>query len=294
MDLTQIRYFLALAKTLNFTRAAEACHVSQPALTKSIQRLEEELGGALLRRERSHTQLTELGVAMHPLLQRTFDAATAARLGALQFHQADVCQLRIGIDRWVPPSVLVPVLREIGSRFPTLELSLRQADAETLNGWLVGSEVDLLITADREHLTDKATAWRIFQDRVVVLLAREHRLANGSPMPMEQLSGEIVVARGASSGPDARLHADLQLLLDPAPCVRHCGDGTETMWAMLRAGLGLALGPGLEAVPPEIVARPLDPPRHVEISVAAMAGRKLPQAADAFLRLTRARDWAVA
>ena len=55
MDLTQIRYFLALAQTLNFTRAAEACHVIQPALTKSIQRLEEELGGPLLLRERALT-----------------------------------------------------------------------------------------------------------------------------------------------------------------------------------------------------------------------------------------------
>jgi hypothetical protein len=107
------------------------------------------------------------------------------------------------------------------------------------------------------------------------------------------LSGEIVMARGESSGPDARLHADLQLLLDPAPCVRHCGSGGETVWAMLCAGLGLALGAGREAVPPEIVARPLDPPRHVDILVAAMAGRKLPRAADAFLRLARARDWAV-
>ena len=50
MDLTQIRYFLALARTLNFTRAAEACNVTQPALTRSIQRLEEELGGPLLLR----------------------------------------------------------------------------------------------------------------------------------------------------------------------------------------------------------------------------------------------------
>ena len=53
--------FLALARTLNFTRAAEQCNVTQPALTKAIQKLEQELGGTLIHRERHLTQLTELG-----------------------------------------------------------------------------------------------------------------------------------------------------------------------------------------------------------------------------------------
>ena len=52
MEMHQVRYFLAVADTLNFTRAAEQCHVSQPALTRAIQQLEEEMGGLLLRRER--------------------------------------------------------------------------------------------------------------------------------------------------------------------------------------------------------------------------------------------------
>src|SRR5579871_6750840 len=72
MELFQVRYFLALTKTLNFTRAAETCHVSQPALTRAIQRLEEELGGPLLYRERSQTQLTALGRAMAPHLEAAY------------------------------------------------------------------------------------------------------------------------------------------------------------------------------------------------------------------------------
>ena len=61
MEMHQIRYFLAVAETLNFTRAAEKCNVTQPALTRAIQKLEEELGGLLLRRERSLTHLSDLG-----------------------------------------------------------------------------------------------------------------------------------------------------------------------------------------------------------------------------------------
>jgi len=51
MEMHQVRYFLALCETLNFTRAAESCNVSQPALTRAVHKLEEELGGLLLRRE---------------------------------------------------------------------------------------------------------------------------------------------------------------------------------------------------------------------------------------------------
>ncbi len=120
MDLTQIRYFLTLARTLNFTRAAEACNVTQPALTKSIQRLEEELGGPLLLRERSHTQLTSLGDAMLPLLQRTYDAAQAAQTGAASFRTQDVARLRLGLGAWIKPSVLAPLIREVMQRIPAL------------------------------------------------------------------------------------------------------------------------------------------------------------------------------
>ena len=79
MDLTQIRYFLALARTLNFARAAEACNVTQPAPAKSIQRLEEGLGGPLLLRERALTQLPPLGRAMLPLLEQIMPRRSVQR-----------------------------------------------------------------------------------------------------------------------------------------------------------------------------------------------------------------------
>ena len=79
MELQQIRYFLALADSLNFTRAAKRCGVSQPALTQAIQKLEEELGGSLFRRERNLTHLTELGRVMRDQLLAVSDQASAPR-----------------------------------------------------------------------------------------------------------------------------------------------------------------------------------------------------------------------
>ena len=65
MELHQVRYFLALAKTLNFTRASEQCRVTRPALTKGLQKLEQELGGRLIYRGRRLPRLIDLGYPSH-------------------------------------------------------------------------------------------------------------------------------------------------------------------------------------------------------------------------------------
>ena len=79
MEMQQVRYFVALADTLNFTRAAEKCNVSQPALTRAIQQLEHEFGGPLFHRERGNTHLSELGRMMLPYLQTVDEQTKAAR-----------------------------------------------------------------------------------------------------------------------------------------------------------------------------------------------------------------------
>src|SRR5260370_27395513 len=106
MELFQVRYFLALSKMLNFTRAAEACNVSQPALTRAMQRLEEELGGPLLYRERSLTQLTELGRAMLPHLETAYGAAEAATKHAAAFERRGFLPPRLGLGMTVFSHVL--------------------------------------------------------------------------------------------------------------------------------------------------------------------------------------------
>ena len=75
MDMHHVKYFLAVCDALNFTRAAEQCHVSQPALSRAIQQLEEEVGGLLFRRERNLTHITDLGALIRPRLERIRDQA---------------------------------------------------------------------------------------------------------------------------------------------------------------------------------------------------------------------------
>src|SRR5215510_14310967 len=101
VQLQHVRYFLALAQTFNFTRAAERCNVTQPALTKALRKVEHELGGDLIHRERQLTQLTDLGKLVFPTLQCTVDAADTARKQAKRFRSEQIAPLYIGL----PPSI---------------------------------------------------------------------------------------------------------------------------------------------------------------------------------------------
>src|ERR1700740_117094 len=117
MEMHQVRYFLAVARTLNFTRAAEECHVAQPSLTRAIKQLEGELGGDLFRRERPASQLTELGQRMHPLLKQCYEAAVGARSLASSSRSGDIGALRLALSHTLDMSLIIPFLEELKRSF---------------------------------------------------------------------------------------------------------------------------------------------------------------------------------
>jgi DNA-binding transcriptional LysR family regulator len=284
LDLTQIRYFLALAKALNFTKAAEMCNVTQPALTKSIQRLEQELGGPLLLREGPHSQLTELGETMLPLLRITYESAEAARLSAQQFHRQDVARLRIGLGTTVEPNIVAPLLRQVIQRFPGVEITLREGDSTALNDWLLGSQVDVLLSAEAERLPDRAKSWKLFADRLVALLPPDHQLAACDPLPAEHLRQQVLIGRVTEV-------PALETRYGAAEMIRHRGATEAQVQTLVATGAGIAISTACRARPDSIVSRLLDPPEAQDVVVATIPGRPLSRAADAFLRLARARDW---
>ena len=129
MEMHQVRYFLAVARVLNFTRAADECNVTQPSLTRAIKQLEAELGGDLFRRERPAAQLTELGQRMHPLLKQCYEAATGARELASSFKSGEVGALRIALTHSVDLSLLIPHLDQIKRQFNRLEFRFLRGNA---------------------------------------------------------------------------------------------------------------------------------------------------------------------
>jgi DNA-binding transcriptional LysR family regulator len=124
MEMHQVRYFLAAAAELNFTKAAERCNVTQPSLTRAIKQLEDELGGDLFRRERPQAQLTELGQRMHPLLKQCYDSALGAKSLASAIKSGEVGTLRLALSHTIDLQLVTGHLAELNRLFNCLELKL--------------------------------------------------------------------------------------------------------------------------------------------------------------------------
>lgn len=292
MELFQVRYFLALGKTLNFTRAAEACNVSQPALTRAIQRLEEELGGPLVYRERSLTQLTQLGRIMLPHLELAMMAAEAAKVQASAFKQRESAPLRLGLNTTISAHLLTPVLRELQDRIKEFELTLVEAGSDELFRRMLDDELDTAVVVEPGKLPDRLNRWPLFEDRYVVLCRSGHRFAALDAVPVPALADEHVLVR---SRPACDFDAALDRLCAAAgikPRARSSGASEDHIQHMVGAGLGIALSAAHQPVAPGILARPLaDPAASRRLIVTAVAGRPHGPGLAAFLKLMRARDW---
>jgi DNA-binding transcriptional LysR family regulator len=177
MEMQQVRYFLAVAQTLNFTRAAEQCNVSQPALTRAIKLLEEEFGGDLIRREGRLSHLTDLGKRMLPLLRQCHDSALTAKALATSLKKGEIATLNVAVAHSVDIALLMPALSEMYSAFPELLLKLKRGDAAAVRAMLEKGDVEMAIGAFASEGSERLDSWRIFDDSFTIVVGEEHELA---------------------------------------------------------------------------------------------------------------------
>src|SRR5271167_1036734 len=170
MEMHQIRYFLAVSRTLNFTRAADACNVTQPALTRAIKQLEDELGGDLIRRERGNSHLTELGRRMLPLMQQCYDAAMSARTLARAVKSNDVAPLSVAVSRTVNMATFVGPLSQMFAAYPGAHLKIRRGDAVEVSTLLKDGAAELVIAGPLGDNWERLDVWELFEEPYVLLV----------------------------------------------------------------------------------------------------------------------------
>jgi DNA-binding transcriptional LysR family regulator len=290
MELHQVRYFLALARSLNFTRAAEQCNVTQPALTKAVQRLEQELGGALIYRERELTQLTDLGKLILPMVERTLSAADAVRLHAREFQRMGIAPLKIGLAPCISVTLVIQPLIEIGRVIPGLQVELIEVPAERLPVLLLEGEVNVALAGNIEGLPDRIDHWLLFEERFVILTAAEDPLASLGQIPIDALAETAWVERIGCEV--ARRFWQSHFPGGEEPKIGYRGRQESHLQHMVAAGLGVMLAPEHAPHLPTLVAREIagDPLRR-EVQLLVVAGRRYSPALDAFVKIARLRDW---
>ena len=249
MNLSDLRYLVALADHRHFGRAAEASFVSQPTLSTQLKKLERELGVELIERSPRHVMLTPVGELVVERARLALREADGIREIARHARNPEAATLRLGIFPTLGPYLLPHVVPLIRSQLPQLELLLTEEKTETVLGRLRDGTLDVGILAlpvDDDHLHHEL----LFDEEFVLAVPDGHPLADR----------EAVIDLSALSG-------EQLLLLEDGHCLRHqalsvCqlsgaaersgfrATSLETLRQMVAARVGITLLPRLAVEPP--------------------------------------------
>lgn len=289
----QIRYFLAVCEALNFTRAAEACHVSQPSLTRAIKALEDELGGPLFRRERNNTHLTGLGEMMRPHLSQVLIETDAAKERAKSFGRLEDVELKLGMMCTIGPHRFVPFLQAFRERHPKVRLAVQDGSSDELRERLAKGELDVAIYGQPEEIDDRFHARRLYDERFVVGVRAGHAFEKQNAVRVKELDGMAYLNRT-----DCEFfgHAG-RLWREQGTTVSIVFQSNRDDWvqSMALTGLGFTFIPEFAVTMPGLCIRPLiDPEISRVIQVVTVRGRPHVPAVGAFVREVLAFPWVTA
>jgi LysR family transcriptional regulator, hydrogen peroxide-inducible genes activator len=290
MEMHQIRYFLAVCETLNFTRAAERCNVTQPALTRAVQKLEEELGGLLFRRERHLTHLTDLGRLMRPQLEQIWRETEAAKSTARSFLKLDNAELTLGIMCTIGPLRGIGFLNDFRRAHRGIDLTLREGVPSQLGELLREGAIDLAIMAQAEPFEERFDVHPLYRERFVVAFPPGHRFADQNGVTMEDVDGESYLVRVNCEYLD---HLR-DLREERGVSLRHAYRSEREDWiqTMVMAGMGICFTPEYSILLPGLPTRPLIDPRVTrEVCLVTVAGRRFSPAVASFVRAIKAYPW---
>ena len=290
MEMHHIRYFLAVGETLNLTRAAERCHVAQPALTRAIKALESELGGELIRRERALSHLTELGQRMLPMLRQCYDTALAAKKVAASIRNGEAAPLSIAVSHTVALGRFAPTLRELSSALPGLQLKLYRGSGSEVAEYLRLGTAELAIAGPLEEPWSRLDSLRLFDEPFGLVVSGTHRLATRDTAEFKDLASEtLLINTGCEMVGELRACLEAKGILETAA---HQVATQEDLLALVKADLGVAIIPVGTMETNGLCRIPLKQLNLVRsVSVYTVAGRQRGIACATLLNMLRAADW---
>jgi DNA-binding transcriptional LysR family regulator len=290
MELYQIRYFLAVADTLNFTRASERSFVSQPALTKAIQRLEEAIGGRLFDRAKNSVQLTELGRGMLPNFRQIYETANHAREEARRLTRPQKEVVRVGVMCTIDFHQVLPGFVESQEGRTEVELSFREGNLEALTDALDQGDVDVGIMCSPYGMPRRFTATRLFSEDYVLAIGNDHRFNGRQGVEMGELNRERYCERVMCEFSTYIEH----LLRDRGVKLEVVQQSSREDWiqALVRANFGIAFMPiSIARTAGLAYVTMTDVPIVREVSVLTQAERPTSAAQQAVIDSLVAHGW---
>jgi LysR family transcriptional regulator, transcription activator of glutamate synthase operon len=289
MDLRQLRYLVAVADELHFTRAAAREHVAQPALSQQIRRLKEEVGLPLVERSTRRVVLTEAGETLVAGARRMLAEleATVAELNDQAGVRAG--HLAIGATGTLGPVDVSRLVAAFHDRYPGVDLTMRERPSNELSAMLRRDEIDFAFLSVTERIARPGLEFRrLIEEEVLVVLPAGHELAGRASVRLADLAGETFV----SFLDGARLR---ELLVTAArdagfePHVAFESDQVRRIRDMVGHGLGVTILPRSDVSSEDdarlAVVRLVDPTLRRDVTLGWRAERRLAPAARAFLEM---------
>ena len=290
MELYQVRYYLALCDTLSFARAAEKCNVSQPSLTRAVQKLEQELGGTLIRRERSRTHLTELGQIVRPMLLEVIAHADRTRSAARTFLEGDKRALELGILSSIAPARFTPLLARFAAQHPSIQLALVEADNTTLRELLLGGDLDYAVGVPGNDAKGRLRSHLLYREDMVAVIPLGHHFQQYDSVRVRDLDGVDLLLQTNCEMQSALIQACRRQ--EVAPNLVYRRERKDWIQTMVAAGAGITIMPKYSHFPPGTLTRPLiEPPIARAVSLVVVAGRTHDPNGRLLVRAIRAQRW---
>lgn len=243
MNLRDLRYFVALADTKHFGKAAERCYVSQPTLSAQIKKLETYLGVQLLERHPRRVQLTETGAKIVPLARRMLQESDEIVALARNEHDPLSGKINVALIPTIGPYLLPLAMRRLRKQLPRLKLMLYEYQTQSLLEKLRAGDIELGILALPVPL-DGLESRSLYEEPFTVAVPSTSELAKKSNVKLDDLNGETVLL--LEDGHCLRDQAlDVCSRVDAKESEDYRATSLETLRQMVAAGLGITLLPEL-------------------------------------------------
>jgi LysR family hydrogen peroxide-inducible transcriptional activator len=243
MEMHQLRYVVAVARTRNFSRAAEQCRVSQPSLSQQIQKLEDELGERLFDRMKREAKLTSHGEAFHHRALRIMEEADAAKREATDAKSLLRGTVTVGVLPTIAPYLLPDVMASFTKKFPGVQIVVQEDTTAHLLKLALACEIDFAL-ASRPIRNERLEVKGLFSEELLLALPPGHPLTRKRTLNASDLAGErlIVMQEGHCLGDQVLGFCDRH---DLHHHISFRSAQLETVQSLVRAGLGISLVPAM-------------------------------------------------
>lgn len=243
MDLQQIRNFLKLAEELHFWKTAEKMNITQSALSRQIQSLEEELGVVLFERNKRNVKLTSVGGFLRDKWAVILDELKFIHLFAKKISEGETGTIKIAHPDSISSSLLPNLLGEISARFPELQIELVQLLYENEQEFIKEYKIDLAFTRDINRLTN-ISSMKVNSDRLAMLVPTDHHYYTYADITRKNLGNEKFILPVVDHSSSYRgIVQDFFDALDCAPNILYYSDFGSTILGLVAKGLGLSILP---------------------------------------------------